>query len=139
MEDIKEQKSKLEQEMNNLLEESRKNKELIVKLGEKLETLSVSNARLVYTNKILTNSSLNERQKASLVESVSKSKSMEEAKVIYETLQSAMGKKEKEPKSLNEAVSKKTVSTLIARRQEQQQESNPMADRFQTIAGIKKK
>ena len=42
-------------------------------------------------NQALNTASLNERQKSKVVESIRKADSVEEAKVIYETLQSAAG------------------------------------------------
>ncbi len=60
-------------------------------MKEKLEEVNLSNAKLLYMNRTLNNASLNERQKNKIVESIQKSDSVEEAKVIFETLQSAVG------------------------------------------------
>ena len=56
-----------------------------------LSEVNLQNARLLYTNKALSSDSLNGRQKEKLVEAISNSKTVEEAKVIYETLQGAVG------------------------------------------------
>ena len=53
--------------------------------------VNLTNARLLYTNRVLNSTSLNERQKTRIVESISNADSVEEAKVIYQTLQSAVG------------------------------------------------
>ena len=90
----------------------------------------------MYTNRVLGNTSLNERQKTKIVEALSKAGSVEESKVIYETLQSAVGSTQKRsPQSLSEAV-KRNSSTTIPRRREESK-SNPHRDRWKTLAGIK--
>ena len=81
---------------------------------------------------------MNERQKKQIAESISKSKSVEEAKTIYETLQkSAQTNVERRqvPQSLTEAVSRAS-SPFLPRARETN--VDPLADRWQRIAGIKK-
>ena len=118
-----------------------KYKEAVVLFKEKVEEFSSSNARLLYSNKILSSASLNERQKIKIVEAISKTDTVEEAKVLYETLQSAVGSsptRRKDPKSLNEAVERRN-SVLRARRQEAGGSDlpNPTRDRMRKLAGIK--
>ena len=123
----------------------KKSVELNVKLKEGFEMLTkkageinLLNARLLYTNKVLGNTSMNERQKKQIAESISKSKSVEEAKTIYETLQkSAQTNVERRqvPQSLTEAVSRAS-SPFLPRARETN--VDPLADRWQRIAGIKK-
>ena len=55
-------------------------------LKEKLETMNVSNAKLLYINQALENASLNERQKRKLVEAISKAETVQEAKIVFETM-----------------------------------------------------
>ena len=107
-------------------------------MKEKLEKVNLSNARLLYTNRVLNSSSLNERQKVKIVESISQADSVEEAKVIFETLQSAVGamQNSKGPKSLREAVEK--PSTLLPRKQRNANVQNSTYDRMRALAGIKK-
>jgi hypothetical protein len=108
----------------------------VLHLKERLEEVNLSNARLLYTNRVLNSTSLNERQKTRIVESISNADSVEEAKVIYETLQSAVGEKtsSKTPQSLREAVEKPSP-TLPRRRETRTQ--NPHFDRMRALAGIK--
>ena len=102
---------------------------------------NLSNAKLLYMNKVLVNNSLNERQKNKIVESLSKSKTVEEAKVIFDTLQSATGStlNKKQPKSLSEAVNKTTSTVLLSRRSETKEKIDPSSDRWKRLAGINKK
>ena len=117
-------------------------KQAVLVLKEKLDDLNVSNAKLLYTNRVLTNDSLNERQKNHIVESLSKSDSVEEAKTIYETLQNAVSGNRNDKKQLNslsEAVNK-TSSTIIlsARERQEPQQNNSSLDRWKILAGIDK-
>jgi hypothetical protein len=126
VETLRTQKSKLEK--------------TVLHLKERLEEVNLSNARLLYTNRVLNSTSLNERQKIKIVESISNADSVEEAKVIYETLQSAVGdaRNSTSPQSLREAVEKPspTLPRSIARR-EALSVQNPHFDRMRALAGIK--
>jgi signal-transduction protein with cAMP-binding, CBS, and nucleotidyltransferase domain len=96
------------------------------------------NARLLYTNKVLGNVSLNERQKKQIAESISKSKSVDEAKTIYETLQrtaQTVAEKRAVPQSLTEAITRNS-SPFLPRAS--QAIVDPISDRWQRMAGIKK-
>jgi hypothetical protein len=110
-------------------------------LKEKLETSSLSNAKLIYKNKALVNASLNERQKDKLVEAISNAETIEEAKVIYETLQNAVGStsRKKQPKSLSEAVQRPSSMILSNRDDSKRQKATPTFDRWKFLAGIDKK
>lgn len=111
-------------------------KEVVDALKEKLDEVNLTNAKLLYTNRILRKSSLNERQKNKIVEALSNAGSVNEAKVLYETLQNAVGSSRKEgPQSLSEAVSR--PSTMLPRRKVQNNESNSFTDRMKMLAGIK--
>jgi len=105
-------------------------------LKESFNKVNLSNARLVYTNQVLTDNSLNERQKKKIVEALSKSDSIEEAKVIFETLKSAVGSVtgKARPQSLREHLER--PSATLPRRAVRSVES-PEADRMQILAGIK--
>jgi len=112
----------------------------VYELTNKLNEVNVSNAKLLYTNRILSNNSLNERQKNKIVESIQNSNSVEEAKVVFETLQSAVGSsfKEGEPKSLSEAVSRNSSAVLLARTRDRDtgRPDHNFADRMKKLAGI---
>ena len=125
----------LGQQVESLSLENKKFKDMLLQLKDKLEEVNLSNAKLLYTNRVLESASLNERQRKRIVEALSNADSVEEAKVIYETLQSAVGSKRKQaPKSLNEVVQRS--STTIPRRKEENK-ANPLSDRWKTLAGIK--
>jgi hypothetical protein len=108
-------------------------------LKEKLDSFALSNAKLLYVNRVLSNVSLNERQKNNIVEKLSNAKTPDEAKTIFETLQSSVqsANRNDAPKSLNEAVTRNVISSLSGRR-EQEATQPPMVERMQILAGIKK-
>ena len=122
-------------QVNELKQDNSNLQKTILHLKGRLEEVNLSNARLLYTNRVLNSTSLNERQKTRIVESISNADSVEEAKVIYETLQSAVGDKTKSsPQSLREAVERPS-STLPRRRKTNAQNSH--FSRMRALAGIK--
>tara|TARA_R110002073_G_scaffold307486_1_gene477247 strand:+ start:1135 stop:2262 length:1128 start_codon:yes stop_codon:yes gene_type:complete len=118
--------------------ESRNTKltETISAMKDMLEEVNLSNAKLIYQNKSLTNTSLNRRQKNEIVESIRNAKSVEDAKVIFETLQSAVsGRKSSRVESLNEAI--KRPSHVVPRREiARNNVESELKNRFQLLAGI---
>lgn len=110
-------------------------------LQEQLDKLTLSNAKLLYKNRVLNSDSLNERQKSKIVDSLSNAKSIEEAKVIYETLQSTTQtintRNTNGPKSLSEAIVRAPSS--ISESINSNSVSNPAMDRMKILAGIKNK
>ena len=123
---------------------SRENKynEVVNSLKQRFDEMSLANARLVYTNKVLNSDSLNERQKQKVADAISNVNSVEEAKVIFEALQNAVGStpnRRRGPKSLNEAVEKRSSSLLASRRNKRRQSDVPdgAKSRMQRLAGIK--
>ena len=112
---------------------------LLTESKDQLTKLNLENAKLVYQNKALSSASLNERQKTNIVESLANADTIEEAKVIFETLQSAVGgsSQKKKPKSLDEAIERKS-SRLIYHNSEKKEISDPSVERMQRLAGIQK-
>jgi hypothetical protein len=136
---LRQKNNKLIQKLSKHSEKFEKLGEVVIMLRDKLEESNLLNAKLLYTNKVLTNSSLNERQKIKFAEALSKSENVEETRVIYETLQSAVGStKKKQPQSLSEAVSRGS-STSLPRRKSGKQADNSAKNRWQMLAGINTK
>ena len=110
--------------------------ELLEQAKDNLQEVNLSNARLLYTNRVLRNTSLNERQKTKIVEAISKVGSVKEAKTIFESLQSAVSSTpNRRPQSLSEAISR--PSQLIrASRHQDEKSVDPYTDRWKKLAGI---
>ena len=124
-----------------LKRDNEKLKGLLELAKNKLQEINLQNARLLYANRVLGDSSLNEQQKAKIAELVSGARSVEEAKMVYETLQKTMAGIEKEaPQSLSEVVSKRSSVILSGNRNEDRTtESNPTYNRWATLAAINNK
>lgn len=114
----------------------------IDKITQRLAEVNLSNAKLLYTNRILNNASLNERQRNEIVESISGAGSVEEAKTIFETLQNTMLSREapmkSSPNTLSEAV-KRSVSPFASRGIAPQKQTDTFSKRMQQLAGINNK
>lgn len=133
---LKKAQEELVFENNQLSERNTKYKQAVQELKEGLHDVNLSNARLLYTNRILRNTSLNERQKDKIVEAISNAGSAQEARTIFETLQSTVEAKPKHsPQSLSEAISRRS-STIRASRKEAPS-SDPLQERMKRLAGIK--
>ena len=121
---------------NKKLKENLSNYQQVVEsLKENVQDVNLSNARLLYTNRTLRNTSLNERQKERIVEAISKAGSVEEAKTIHETLQSTVASTPKRgPKSLSEAITRPTSVIRASRKEEPK--VDPFTARMRKLAGI---
>ena len=111
----------------------------IADMKDKLEEALISNARLLYTNKVLSDASLNERQKSKLVEVIAKAETIKEAKSMYETLKEAtVGATKKAPQSLSESVNRRSnLSHVMPRRkQETLNENHSFSERMKKLAGL---
>ena len=134
---LKKAQEELVFENSQLSEKLFKYEHAIGELKESLYDINLSNARLLYTNRVLRDPSLNERQKQKIAETISNAGSVSDAKVIYETLQSTVeAKPKRSPKSLSEAISNKRSSFIRASRQESTI-SDPLSERMKRLAGIK--
>ena len=128
-----------ESKIKSLNEETEELKSLLNEAKDHLNYLILENAKLVYQNKALNDYSLNGRQKEKIVEAVFNAKTVEEAKSLYDTLQSAVGvPRERQTNSLREAVSRPTTSMLhSAKMSESSSTSDPHMTRMLRLAGIK--
>ena len=122
---------------NKYLNEKLENYTNVVEhLKENLQDVNLSNARLLYTNRVLRNTSLNERQKDKIAEAISNAGSVTEAKTIYDTLQSTVeAKPKKSPQSLSEAIGRR--NTVLRATRQEAPASDPFQDRMKRLAGIK--
>jgi len=128
---------KLKNKLNETLNSLKETKDIAYRLHDKLNESNLTNARLLFTNKVLKSASLNERQKTKIAEALTRAKTVEETKTIYETLQSAVGSTSntpnRQPKSLSEVV-RKSSTTVLPRKPEKK---DPVVqDRWKILAGL---
>jgi hypothetical protein len=139
MKDLKKAQEELVFENKQLKEQNEQYKQATNELKESLQDVNLSNARLLYTNRVLRNTSLNERQKDRIVEAISNAGSVTEARTIFDTLQSTVESTPKRgPKSLSEAITRNRTSVIRASRQEKSDSSDQFQDRMKRLAGINK-
>ena len=127
---------------------TRQNQQLegvLSKLEIHLEETLLSNAKLLYQNRTLSDASLNERQKQKIVEAIANAESPKEAKTLHETLRATVGStpnSKKGPQSLSESVNRKSnLSSMLNSRQsinESKDAADPFMEKMQKLAGIKK-
>jgi len=138
LEDLKKAQEELVFENKQLKEQLSQYKQATNELKENLQDVNLSNARLLYTNRVLRNTSLNERQKETIVEAISKAGSVAEARTILDTLQSTVQSTPKRgPKSLSEAINRRSSSSVIRASRHESTDSDPFSERMKRLAGIK--
>ena len=137
LETLKKAQEELVFENKKLTSELSKYRTAIGEMKESINDINLSNARLLYTNRVLRNTSLNERQKEQIVEAISKSDSVNEARTIYNTLQSTVkSTPSRGPRSLSEAINRPS-SLIRATRKESKEPNDVFAERMKKLAGIK--
>ena len=137
LEILKKAQEELVFENKQLKESLKQYKQATEELREGLHEVNLSNARLLYTNRVLRNTSLNERQKTKIADAISKAGSVTEAKTIYHTLENATPTAlQRGPQSLSEALNHRNNSVIRASRRESTP-SDPFAERMKRLAGIK--
>ena len=124
------EKNKINEEYSNL-------KKVSMKAANKLEELNLSNAKLLYQNRILESDSLNERQKQRLVEKVSNADSINEAKIIFDTLNEELeARKDRAPKNLSEVTSKNSQLILKSNKPAESSVQEQVSNRMKKLAGL---
>ena len=130
-----------ETKITQLKESTREFRALLMIAKEQLTKLNLANAKLVYQNKALSSASLNERQKHKIVEAVQLANSVEEAQVLFETIQNAVGVSNSDnslrPQTLREAV-QRPVSLLLNSKKNNEATYDPKMDRMLRLAGLTK-
>tara|TARA_Y100000310_G_C20561574_1_gene753329 strand:- start:233 stop:1090 length:858 start_codon:yes stop_codon:yes gene_type:complete len=132
-ENVEEQEDDEEEDLKTELGEYKKAVEY---LKDKLYEVNLLNAKLLYTNKLFRQFSLDNSQKMKVVETFDRAQTTREIKLVYSTLaENFKGKvSSKKTKSINEVASRKAGSTRPKRKiiTEEQQ----VANRFRQLAGI---
>ena len=136
LKDLKQAQEELVFENSQLNEKVQNYENVVEQLKETVYDVNLSNARLLYTNRVLRNNSLNERQKDKIVDAISKAGSVNEAKTIFDTLQSTVESKPKRrPETLGEAI-RSPSSVIRASRKASETRADPIAERMKKLAGI---
>ena len=131
-----------ENKITKLTESTKELRALLIESKNQLMRLNLENAKLVYQNKALSSTSLNERQKNQIVEAVQSANSVEEANMIFETIQNAVGvsnsRNSSRPQTLREAVTSHTTSLLVNSKKNNKATKDPAMGRMLRLAGLQK-
>jgi len=137
--------NELHETVKNLTRQNKQLESVLTKLEVHLEESLLSNAKLLYQNRTLSDASLNERQKSKIVEAISNAESPKEAKKLHETLKATVGStpnSKRDPQSLSESVNRRSnLSSMLNSRQninESKESADPFIKKMQKLAGIKK-
>ncbi len=140
-EGLKKDNEKLKETLTKFKHKNKQYKDVVEKLSQKLNETFLSNAKLLYSNKTLSDASLNERQKNKIVEAIAKAKTPEEAKSLCEALSATVnsGGEKKSPRTLSESVQRKSNLSGILPRRKQVNETveHTFAEHMKKLAGIK--
>ena len=130
-----------ETKISKLTDSNTELRALIMEAKDQLTKLNLANAKLVYQNKALNSPSLNERQKQQIVEAVQSASFVEEANMIFETIQNAVGASHSSnsvrPQTLREAVQRPT-SLLLNSKKNNTATIDPNMGRMLRLAGLNK-
>ena len=122
----------------------------VVYLRDRINEVNLLNAKLLYTNKLFKQASLNNEQKLKVIESFDLTKSVREAKLVYATLAESFnfgGKKtvatapkkvvSQTVKTITEGLASKPVASTKPTKTAVLTEGAEMANRFKKLAGIR--
>lgn len=140
IEELKKSIDSLKEAQNGLESDNKKLRVQLKKTGSKLLEVNASNTKLHYSNRILKDNSLNENQKAKLVEALSKVGSVEEAKAVFEAAKELVKQSvsaNREPRGLSETISRRK-SLFLKRNEEQQDTLDEGFERMRLLANIPK-
>lgn len=126
-------------EISRLKSELAEYRDAVVFLKDKINEINLLNAKLLYTNKLFKSHSLTEAQKVKILESLDRTKTVREVKLVYSTLAESLTEtstktKTKIAESLGFAskTTGKTQKPII-------EEGTTLASRFQQLANINKR
>ncbi len=113
-------------------------KEAVQFLKDKLHEVNILNAKLLFTNKLFKEYSLNNNQKLKVVETFDRAQTTREIKLVYSTLAEQFGDNSTiNKKSINESASSKAGSTKPSKESQKViTEEVQVADRFKKLAGL---
>jgi hypothetical protein len=135
---LKEENEVLKEKIKNLVDGNEQIVETVSQIQNKFGEVQLMNAKLHYSNRALTDASLNERQKQQVVESINEADSIEKAKIVFETLQSTVGTSKKGQESLSEVVGKRTSSSILLKSKKLDEKKEfDFTGRMRRLAGLK--
>jgi hypothetical protein len=125
--------------MESVAAELAEYKEAVSFLKDKLHEVNILNAKLLFTNKLFKEFSLNNNQKLKVVETFDRAQTSREIKLVYSTLCEQFGDNDSitKKKSINESASASVGSTKPSEESKKViTEESQVANRFRKLAGL---
>ena len=137
---------KLESALRKAIAENRKlksntkqYKNALQGMKQQLSEMNLFNAKLLYANKLMQNRELSMKQQRHIVESLDEAGTLNEAKLLFESLSKSLSRPSKRSGNINESTTRRTLgSASRAVRSAQPMNEGVALDRWATLAGIKK-
>ena len=126
-------------ESSKLQAELKEYKEAVVFLKDKLHEVNILNAKLLFTNKLFKEYSLDNGQKLKVVETFDRAQTTREIKLVYSTLAESFksGPITRKTKNITESASSAVGSTKPSKQSRKViTEEHKVADRFRKLAGL---
>ena len=125
--------------MESIQSELAEYKEAVHFLKDKLHEVNILNAKLLFTNKLFKEFTLNNNQKLKVVETFDRAQTTREIKLVYSTLAEQFGDNSSiaSKKSINESASAKSGTTKPSKASRKViTEETQVANRFKKLAGL---
>ena len=125
-------------EMHEIKAELKEYKEAVHFLKDKLHEVNILNAKLLFTNKLFKQYSLDNNQKLKVVETFDRAQTTREIKLVYSTLAEQFSDNGSiQRKSINESASAKSGTTKPSKASRKvNTEETQVANRFKKLAGL---
>ena len=131
-------KAKFKEEYEAMSAELNEHKEAVKFLKDKLHEVNILNAKLLFTNKLFKEFTLNNNQKLKVVETFDRAQTTREIKLVYSTLAESFGDNGSiKRKSISESASASVGSTKPSKESTKViTEEVQVVDRFKKLAGL---
>jgi tRNA C32,U32 (ribose-2'-O)-methylase TrmJ len=147
LDSLRTENKNLKAQLKTLKTELNESTKTIKSQNTQLSSLNIHNAKLVFATKIFRSHNLNESEKVKVVETIDKATTLNEAKLVYQTIdesfKSRADYKKQLPKSaktlLESMASKPVLTTQPVEKKKILTESDEMIERFKKLANISKK
>ena len=108
-------------------------------MKKQLSEMNLFNAKLLYANKLMQNRDLSMKQQRHIVESLDEAGTLNEAKLLFESLSKSLSRSTRKSGNLNESASRRVLSSASRSVRSAQPVNESVAlDRWATLAGIRK-
>ena len=147
LDSLRTENQNLKAQLKALKGELTESTEVIKSQTEQLSKLNIHNAKLVFATKLFRSHNLTEGEKIKIVESIDKAETINEAKLVYQTIDESFKSKVEASKNLPKSAqrliesmaSKPVLTTQPVEKKKIIAESDEMVARFQKLANINKK